>query len=352
MRPSLALLIASTNASTLLATGCACEENRARIDAGRGSDASPVDTGVTIDANVEGVDVYLTRIDAYADDAPPDAAAMTCGGTTAPLPYPSETPGSMRTEPASCSECAAFVDVGASATGTTARITGTTSNVAIECRWYLESSGCGSTSGSFLPDEFGTFGITLPLFCGTNTLQLVCESAAGRSIATREITGPACDGRDVQVTLAWGATAYDMELHLVRDGFHINDATNDCTWFTCMSISPDWGTLGDATDDPRKDVDNTTTYGPENIYLTRAPAGRYHVMVEYWGSGTADTSEVSITLGGATVWRGERAMNVHEVWSVGTLDFPGGSFTPVDTLTPCESAWRTGGSYGCALPIP
>ncbi len=115
---------------------------------------------------------------------------------------------------------------------------------------------------------------------------------------------------------------------------------------------PDWGVAGDGTDDPRKDVDNTSTYGPENIYLTRAAAGRYHVMVEYWGSGTTDTSEISITLSGTTVWHGAHTMDLHQVWDVGTLDFPAGTFAPVDTITPCESAWRASGSYGCALPIP
>lgn len=331
-------------------SACACDQDGARADAGRGRDAATLDAGAGLDA--PGQDVFVSGADAHADDAPIDAAAMGCDGTMLALPYPGEAPGSARTDPDPCPECAAFTEVTVSPSGTTARVTGRTASVPRECRWYLVSDGCGGTSGAFLPDEFTTFGITLPLFCGTNTLQLVCESDAGRSVATREITGPACDGRDLQVTLGWGASARDMELHLVRDGFHINDATNDCTWFTCMSVSPDWGTAGDATDDPRKDVDNTSTYGPENIYLTRAAPGRYHVMVEYWGSGTPDTSEVTITLAGTTVYRGSREMGLYDVWHVGTLEFPGARFTPVDTITPCTSAWRTGGSYGCALPIP
>lgn len=334
------------------ATVMGCDGGVGRpADAARRLDGSPGELDGGTDASVT-TDVPFTPIDVALADSSLDAAAMSCDGSMATLPYPDDAPGTDRTEPPACADCPAFSGVTATPIGTTARVTGTTATLATECRWYLESAGCGGTSGAFLPDEFTTFTLTLPLFCGTNTLQLVCESAAGRSVSTREIAGPACDGRDLQVTLGWGATAYDMELHLVRDGAHINDPTGDCTWFTCMSASPDWGVPGDPTDDPRKDVDNTSTYGPENIYLTRAAPGRYHVMVEYWGSGTPDTSEITITLGGATVWRGSRLMSLYDVWTVGTLDFPAARFTPVDTITPCTTAWRTGGSFGCALPIP
>jgi hypothetical protein len=326
-------------------------------DAGAVLDAAgTLDSGADLDGGGE-LDADLA-IDAGPRDAfvPVDAfagdAAVGCDGTMVALPYPSETPGSDRTDPPSCAGCPAFSGVSASPIGTTVSVSGTATGIPTECRWYLESTSCGGASGAFLPSEFTTFSLTLPLFCGTNTLQLVCENASGRAVSTRTLAGPACASRDLQVTLSWGATAYDMELHLVREGAVINDPTGDCTWFTCIAASPDWGVVGDTTDDPRKDVDNTGTYGPENIYLTRAGDGRYDVMVEYWGSGTMDTSEVTITLGGTTVWRGARAMSLYDVWHVGTLEFPAATFTEVGTLTPCASAWRTGGSRGCALPIP
>jgi hypothetical protein len=330
-------------------SGCACERGT-RLDAGRPLDDGGLDAGAGVDA--PGEDVFVVRPDVYVHDAPIDAAAMSCDGTMLELPYPTEAPGTARTVPDSCAGCAAFTELAVTPMGTTARITGRTALVPRECRWHLVSDGCGGTSGAFLPDEFTTFAITLPLFCGTNTLQLVCDTDAGRSVATREIAGPACDGRDLQVTLAWGATANDMELHLLRGGFYINDATNDCTWFTCVRETPDWGVVGDPTDDPRKDVDNTSTFGPENIFLMRAAPGRYHVMVEYWGWGTPDTSEITITLGGTTVYCGAREMSRNDVWHVGTSELPGEHFTLVDTITPCMAAWRTGGGRGCTLSTP
>ena len=101
-----------------------------------------------------------------------------------------------------------------------------------------------------------------------------------------------------------------------------------------------------------KDVDWVSTFGPENIYLTRAADGSYEVMVEYWGSGTADSPTVTVTLDGRTAWMGSHAMNVHDVWDVGTITLPGPTFTVRDTITPCDADWRAGGSFGCGLAIP
>jgi hypothetical protein len=287
-----------------------------------------------------------------SSDANVDAAALTCDGAMVVLPDPTAPDGGDETQPTDCSGCPRITSITVTPGATTATIGGTVSG-STACTWTLVSPSCGGTTGALGPDpDFGVFSRTLPLFCGTNRLQLVCENASGRTIATRTIEGPSCGGRDVQITLAWGATSRDQELHLVREGSRINDMTGDCTWFTCVSISPDWGVLGDPTDDPHKDVDWTGTFGPENVFLSRAAPGRYEVMVEYWGSGTADSPSVTITLDGRTIWMGAHAMNVHDVWDVGTITFPGGTFTPVDTIIPCESAWHAGGSRGCALAIP
>ncbi len=317
-------------------------------DAARNADAG-TDAVTSVDAGT-GDDARAPN-DAGLDDADRDAAPLACTGAMVTLPFPAMPDGD-DTDPPGCTSCPHFTNVSVSTSGTTATITGTVTG-STTCSWTLVSPSCGGTSGPLGPDpEFGAFSRTIPLFCGNNRLQLVCDGPGGHAVATRTIAGPSCGGRAVQVTLTWGATSNDQELHLVREGFHLNDATNDCTWFTCVHASPDWGTIGDATDDPHKDVDWLQTFGPENVYLERAADGRYEVMVEYWGSGTADTSSITVLLDGTTVWMGSHVLNVHEVWDVGTITFPGRTFTPVDAVIPCESAWRTGGSMGCALPIP
>jgi hypothetical protein len=339
--------------ATIAAAGCTQgssgpHRDAATYDASVGSG----DSGFDPDA-FSAEDAHVTRDAFLSDDsATNDAAVLTCDGAMIVLPDPSAVDGVDTTEPASCTGCPSFTSLTVTPSGTTVSITGTVAG-STTCSWYVVSPSCGGTTGMFAPDpEFGMFSRTLPLFCGANRIQLVCENASGRTVTSRTIDGPACSGRDVQITLTWGDTSNDQELHLVREGFHINDAMNDCTWFTCVHASPDWGVAGDPADDPHKDVDWLSTFGPENIYLTRAAPGRYEVMVEYWGSGTTDAPNVTIQLGGATVWMGSHTMNLYDVWDVGTIVMPGPTFVPADTITPCASAWRAGGSFGCGLPIP
>lgn len=320
-------------------------------DTGRSADADRVDAGSAPDASTP-LDAARPDTGATGVDAGDvDAAALACDGAMVTLPDPTAVDGD-ETQPSSCTGCPSFTSLTVTPGTTTASIHGTVTG-ATSCSWTLVSPSCGGTTGAFGPDpEFGMFSITLPLFCGTNRLQLTCTNASGTAIATRTISGPSCGSRDVQVTLAWGATSNDQELHLVREGAVINDMVGDCTWFTCVSTSPDWGVVGDPTDDPHKDVDWLSTFGPENIYLAHAANGRYEVMVEYWGSGTTDAPSVTVTLGGRTVWMGSHTMSLHDVWDVGTIVFPGPTFVPVDTVVPCEAQWHGGGSRGCALPIP
>ena len=65
-----------------------------------------------------------------------------------------------------------------------------------------------------------------------------------------------------------------------------------------------------------------------------------------------DTATVTVILGGTTVWMGSHLVRVHDVWDVGTITYPGATFTPVDTVTDCNAAWHGGGSMGCGLMIP
>jgi hypothetical protein len=354
----------------LLVIACvssACTERAGLPDPGRDS-GGPVDSGMSGldaggDAGSTGGDAGPDggAVDAWVDGGPPTA----CDESTIELPFPDAAAGSDTTDPAACSGCPAFTEIVTTPAGTTAGMTGQVTGSPTMCQWYLVSAGCGGTSGVFVPTEFTAFTLNLPLFCGTNRVQLVCENASGRAVATRDIAGPGCDiARDLQITLAW-TTANDMELHLIREGGRINDATNDCTWMTCTPFRDplDWGVAGDTEDNPSKDVDDTGDYGPENIFLSRAGESLYHVMVEYWGFDSGpDDADVTITLEGATVWRGSQTLLHHQVWDVGTISFPAGTFTPTPTaeaVIDCVAGWSSfdgpmtpGGWTGCALEIP
>lgn len=286
----------------------------------------------------------------------PDADCMPATGA---VPYMDHVVSEEFTDPPACPDCpGAFTGVESlnvaalPADATTVTISGTAPGANV-CEWYVIGGACGVThgvAGVNTPDKFDSFAAVLPVFCGNNVIRIVCSNDAGKRVLVRRLMGTECpeEGRDLRLTLTWDDQGNDMELHLIREGGHINSTTDDCTWFTCMPELT-WGS--DATQHPHKDIDNTGTRGPENIFLEHAPAGVYNILIEYWSTGMPSTNNVDITIREATVARMVRVLTLHQVWHVGTVTFPAGTFAPVDTITDCAANWRMT-TMGCDLPLP
>ncbi|HTM44026.1 MAG TPA: hypothetical protein VL137_03670 [Polyangiaceae bacterium] len=239
------------------------------------------------------------------------------------------------------------INAGAS---TSQAFTGTVTGAIGDGEFYLESTD-GQTIGGAIPtDVAGNYSFTLPLFCGTQLLKCLWSNAAGTYVAVVQIITDNCIPADIRLTLTWDNLGLDYELHLIKQGGHINDNATDCTWTSCLGAGPDWGVLGDATDNPLKDVDNTGNYGPENIFYAKPEDGTYTVMVEHWGAGTPDSDgQVTINLLGqkATV---VPIMNLasHHVFTAATIDWPSKVVTPVETDYDCTATW----AGGCTAAIP
>jgi hypothetical protein len=349
-----------TSVLVIAALGAACSSRSGapdggmRFDGGGGGDSAVADTGAP-DAGAP---------DTGAPDAgPADGGEVMCEDLGDDVPYADRTTNEEFTDPGDCPTCpGAFtgleeLEVGTLTPGMTSVTISGAALGATGCEWYVLGGECGVTRGRIAtdPDGTGMFEVTVPVFCGDNVVQLVCDGAGGRRVYVRRLAGEACN-RDLRLTLSWDAVGDDLELHLIREGGTINSDTDDCTWFTCISSSPDWGVAGDPTDDPRKDIDDLDDFGPENIYLENAADGTYHVMVEHWGTlGSPSDAAVDVAIGETTVARVEEtALQTHWIWYVGTVTFPAGTFTPIDTLTDCSAAtdWNAGGSLGCGLAIP
>ncbi|MBL8683294.1 MAG: hypothetical protein JNK05_29270 [Myxococcales bacterium] len=359
----------------LLALGCAalfaCSDgpSLAPSDARGSGDASSMDSSSSMD--VPSFDSMVADDSAAADAAADsgsssdasveDSSEAGCTSTVAMPPYSDRTMNEEFTDPPTCAGCPspyADVDELSIATlpdgATSLRVAGSARG-ATQCEWFVSNSSCGHTGGRILtdPEGGGLFSTTLPVFCGTNVVRIVCRNERGARVLVRRIEGPRCSGRDLRVTLAWDMAGRDLELHLLRAPRALNSMTDDCTWFTCMSPAGlEWGAAGD-TDNPRKDIDNTGSFGPENIYLDRAPAGTYYVMVEHWSrSGEPSTADVDIIVRERSVARLRRTMFPRQwVWNVGTITFPEGRFTPNDTTVDCNASWMAT-SRGCDLPLP
>ncbi len=353
-------------AITLALLGCS-GENGLGTDAGR--DAQSVMDTVVVPMDGQGfdvpngLDVPSMSVDANDNDTPSVTdGGPGCGMQIGAPPYPDRMMNEEFTDPPMCASCPdPFTDLAEldgprlPPAATSLSITGA-SRGATECRWYVSNSSCGNTSGSIPVDPEGTgrFSTTIPVFCGTNIVRIVCRNDRGSRVIVRRLEGTQCDGNDLRVTLSWDLPGKDLELHLLRAPRALNSMTDDCTWFTCMSPTGlEWGMPGDMTDNPRKDIDNTGSFGPENIFLDRAPAGTYHILVEHWSrSGDPSSTDVDIIIRERSVARLHRDNFLRQgVWYLGTVTFPEGRFTPVNSLTDCTASWMLM-SRGCDLPLP
>jgi hypothetical protein len=214
-------------------------------------------------------------------------------------------------------------------------------------KWFVDAPE-GENQGNIAEGAGGSFDTKAPLFCGAQALELGWCNSAGTTSYRYLIERQDCVGGGLHVTLSWGAGANDLELHLIRQGGHINQPPNDCTWTTCVGESPDWGILGDASDNPHKDIDWLTENGVENIELPKLEPIRYSVLVEYWGSGNPITPLLILNAFGTTTPLIGPEMKTRDVWVAATIDATNETVTGSTLVVDCSGSW----SSGCQLPIP
>lgn len=287
---------------------------------------------------------------------PPGKTGDEDGGTSDPMTMmnavPDPAPGMSTPGEYSCAGCPDadvsefMLDLGSS---TAESFSGTVTGADGNGEFYLESAD-GQSIGGVIPTTDGAYSFDLPLFCGTQLLKCVWSNDSGQYVAVVQIVTKDCVQADIRLTLTWDNLGYDFELHLIKEGGRINDNATDCTWTSCIGQGPDWGVSGDDSDDPRKDVDNTGNYGPENIFYAKPEVGRYTVMVEHWGAGTADADgQVTINL------LDEQPTTIditnlasHHVFTAATIDWPSKKVTTVASDYDCSANW----AGGCLDAIP
>lgn len=196
--------------------------------------------------------------------------------------------------------------------------------------------------------ETGQFSFQTPLFCGEQLVKCVWSNEAGDYVLVTRVIAEDCVQSDIRVTLGWDELGRDFELHLVRPGGKIY-SQDDCTWTTCIGNGPDWGEVGNPADDPKKDVDNVGSFGPENIFLAGPEPGIYTVLVEHWGAGDPGASgTVTFNVAGETTVVDIGALPPQHVWTAGTIEWPSGVVTTSQDLFDCSASW----SGGCQADIP
>jgi len=144
---------------------------------------------------------------------------------------------------------------------------------------------------------------------GQRCVQALISAAAAEADPTDQ---------DIHISATWSRSDSDVDLHLVRPGGSFIPAGGDVSVACPSSVNgddchysdpcPDWGNIGEYTDDPYLDVDNIDG-GPgseEAINLDNAASGRYSVYTYLYpgttGAGVTDVGvEVAVWVGGVQV---------------------------------------------------
>jgi hypothetical protein len=128
---------------------------------------------------------------------------------------------------------------------------------------------------------------------------------------------------ELHVELTWDTTNVDLDLHLIESGFELFETPGDCNF---CNKNPQWGGAG-SEDDPRLDLDDRSD-GPENTNIEIPADGDYRVKVHYFDpvGGPATTATVTIWTYGVEVFRSQKILEWNEVWDVGQVNWPDGTF--------------------------
>jgi hypothetical protein len=151
--------------------------------------------------------------------------------------------------------------------------------------------------------------------------------------------------------LSWDTDYGDMDLHLIKEDssgrFCANGVSHgplaqdcgfsseqDCYYGNCKSTSggsPDWDENGIqfSDGDPSLDIDDLSGYGPENINIDVAPAGKYLVGVDFFGGGFGSTGSgligntIRIYLYGQLQAEFFSELSDSDWWEVAVIHWPG-----------------------------
>ena len=171
-------------------------------------------------------------------------------------------------------------------------------------------------------------------------VQLVVTNEDGVSSVPTKCVLEAVPKDDLHVELSWGGPTSDLDLHLAEGEAPLFDVPGDTSF---CDPHPAWGEAGEA-DDPRLDLDDDEGYGPENINVPSPADGTYAVRVHLFDDvdDGAVTARVTVWAYGEEVWSGSRVMGRNEVWEVGRVNWPDGTFG-----VGSEPLWDAGGLRSC-----
>lgn len=222
-----------------------------------------------------------------------------------------------------------------------------TLNVTNITRQIFTSTDFTWTPNSFsvAPGAAQTLSVT---FCPTHTglalgsLQVASNDTAHNpySIGLKgNGTPPPLTATDISVKLTWNTNDTDVDTHLWRGNGSFNNNTGDCYYANCVGVNPDWGVVGDASDNPYLDTDDVDGNGPENLNVSNAATDTYTVAIYYYsdhGHGGATNATVTVYVNGTAVYTATKSITNFQLWTVGRVAWnhttDSGTWSLVDTV--------------------
>lgn len=197
--------------------------------------------------------------------------------------------------------------------------------------WTLVSKPAGSQV-SMPPGTSANRSRFSPDLAGDYVGQLIVTNEFGVNSEPCQTTLVGVPGQDLWVQMSWTQSGDDMDLHMVYNNGGYN-TTNDCYYSNCQSSPPDWGVIGDPSDDPSLDQDDVGGTGPENITMASPSSGTYTVVVhDFPGSSYTPGNSVTVVifLGGVQVWSDTRTISGEDTFTpFAEISYPSATVTPL-----------------------
>lgn len=210
----------------------------------------------------------------------------------------------------------------------------------LEFEWRPVRQPLGSTAYFENPnDPVTNFIVSEP---GDYEIGLVVWDAHGLSCRTIEGSDlmpcakerlPILSEDDLIITLVWTHPVTDLDLHLLDTGAELF-SSRDCHW---DNQRPDFGILGDTSDDPRFTKESLKGFGPEEIVFSKPSGGTYTVVVDFAKANGASNPLTDAILRVYVYGKLEAEMRATldvpgQAWEVLQIDWPSGVLTEIDEV--------------------
>lgn len=191
-----------------------------------------------------------------------------------------------------------------------------------------------ASSVYIVADESGEYRVNLRITDASGAPG--CEVAVD-SVVVPEVVEP---DNALRIEVTWsavvptGGAQADIDLHLLWNGSGTcwGSEAGDCHW---KAKNPDWGVIGDTSDNPAMLEDDLNSGGPEVIQFNEPLAGElYTIGVHGYGDNGSGVATVTVNayVGGILSYTRTRSIAKWEFWRVASYNAATEAFVTIDTI--------------------